>query len=681
LTTATGSGRRKDSARLVWDSKPRRGANPKDIDFQTAELVIPNPAGEQSLLSSFAPLLERGEIDKPQMNRLIWGDNLLTMQALLASGYEGKINLIYIDPPFWTGENYYANIALGDETVTKSPSVIERIAYKDYWEGGIDSYLDMMYPRLQLMKRLLADNGTIYVHIDYHVGHYVKILLDEIFGKDSFRNDIIWQRTGAHNDPEKFGVVHDMILCYGKGKPVFNEIRIPLTEEHIRTRFTKEEAGTGRKYAMGPLSAPGSGPARKFGGKLIPPPKGRHWSMGQDGIDNLEKQGRIAYSSTGVPYIKNYEDDYTLKGRRVQSIWTDLLPDKTSGDRTGFATQKPRKLLKRIIEASANKGDLVADFFSGSGTTMVAAEELGMRWLGCDFSKVAIQVARGRLVSSGSRPFLLENIGNYQRQLIYLSGSRIYEIQPIVLKLYGATPRKDFLDLGVRREGDVDELVYVSYPDRPASARKVGELEALAERLDGRGYKKLVILGWDYEYNFDELLEETKRSSKRSWRTEIIPKTIPPEVYEYLKKVRSQDEVEALVGKVKFHDKPFLKLSRPIVQSKHDSMEVTVGIERYVIFEYPIEDDDQRRELEEHLTKDPLALIDYWAIDWDYDGITFKSSWQALRQHGRDIKPVPRTATQSLDPSRKHTVAVRVVDVFGNDASKTLEINAGRKRQ
>src|SRR5439155_15850201 len=134
----------------------------------------------------------------------------------------------------------------------------------------------------------------------------------------------------------------------------------------------------------------------------------------------------------------------------------DVVPSKSGGERSDYATQKPTKLLKRIIQASSQPGELVADFFCGSGTTMVVAEELGRRWIACDFSKVAIQIARGRLVSNESRPFLLENIGNYQRQLIYLSGSRIYEIQPIVLKLYGATPRKDFVDLGVKREGDTD---------------------------------------------------------------------------------------------------------------------------------------------------------------------------------------------------------------------------------
>lgn len=174
-----------------------------------------------------------------------------------------------------------------------------------------------------------------------------------------------------------------------------------------------------------------------------------------------------------------------------------------------------------------------------------------------------MQVARGRLVQSDSKPFLIENIGNYQRQLIYLTGSRIYEIQPIVLKLYGATPRKDYPDLGVRQIDGTWELVYVSYPDRPVSAKKVDELELLAEHLDGRGYQKLVILGWDYEYSYDELLRDRERTSKRKWHTQIESKTIPPEVYEYLKKVKTADEVDSISGRIQFYEKPYLRLLKP----------------------------------------------------------------------------------------------------------------------
>lgn len=209
--------RKKDSARLIWDTKPKRAPNPKDIEFQTAEVVIPNPQRDQARLPSFMESLSKTTFDKTKMNRLIWGDNLHAMQALLTSGYEGKIDLIYIDPPFWTGENYYYDIIVEGEKATKSPSVVERLAFKDIWAGGVDSYLDMLFPRLQLMKRLLSETGSIYVHVDWHVGHYVKVMMDEVFGSENFRNEIAWKRSHARSSISKiFRRAHDSIFFYSR---------------------------------------------------------------------------------------------------------------------------------------------------------------------------------------------------------------------------------------------------------------------------------------------------------------------------------------------------------------------------------------------------------------------------------------------------------------------------------
>src|SRR5437867_2503081 len=258
MLTEIATGRKKDSSRLIWDTKPRRAPNPKDIEFQTAELVIPNPARDQAVLSSYA-LPALGDLDRSKTNRLIWGDNLLAMQALLSSGYEGQINLIYIDPPFWTGENYYANVTIGGESITKSPSVIERLAYKDYWQGGIDSYLDMLYPRLHLMKRLLVDDGAIFIHTDWHIGHYVKIIADEVFGKENFRNEIVWRRTSSHNDPNKFGNVHESILFYTKSENwCWTEPKIEY-EDWYKERYYRYKEETGRRFFSRDLTAPAHG--------------------------------------------------------------------------------------------------------------------------------------------------------------------------------------------------------------------------------------------------------------------------------------------------------------------------------------------------------------------------------------------------------------------------------------
>jgi len=640
--------RKKDSARLIWDSKPRRAPNPKDIEFQTAEIVIPNPHRDQTALSYFTEDLTRPEIDKSRTNRLIWGDNLLAMQTLLAQGYEGKINLIYIDPPFWTGENYYAKFVIEGESVTKSPSVIERLAYKDIWAGGIDSFLDMLYPRLQLMKRLLADNGSIYVHSDWHIEHYVKVIMDEMFGKENFVNEIVWcyEDIGS-KDVKYFKRKHDTILFYQKSteERCFKSVRKDLSESTIK-RYGKYFNEEGKITYL--------------------------WLK--------ENNPGVFAKLKGVPENLNETWLDKSKGQPLPDWWIGISPLKSHFQESlGFPTQKPEKLLERIILASSNEGDLVADFFAGSGTTLAVAEKLNRRWIGSDFSKVAIQIIRNRLVNQDAKPFLIENIGNYQRQMIYLHGARIYEMQRIILKLYGATPRRDFSDMGVRKAEDgVTELVWVSYPDRPVPAKKVEELARRADHLDGRGFKRLVILGWDYEYNYNELLAARKRAEADKWNVQVVSKNIPPEVYEYLKKAKSEEEIEPLKEKIFFHEKPYLKVLKPMIEASSDKAKVTIGIDRYVLFDIPIEKEKERLKVRAIARDNFAALLDYWAVDWDYDGLTFKSEWQAFRGFGKRVKTVPTKTSKELGGGREYSIAIRVVDVFGNDATAVVDVDLRR---
>jgi adenine-specific DNA-methyltransferase len=646
--------RKKDSASLKWDSKPKRAPNPKDIEFQTAEIVIPNPNRDQQRLSTFFPDISRVEIDRTRMNRLIWGDNLLAMQALLASGYAEQLKLIYIDPPFWTGENYYSKVKVNGEDVTKAPSVIEKLAYKDYWEGGVDSYLDMLFPRLHLMKKLLRRDGAIFVHIDWHIGHYAKVLMDEVFGADNFRNEIqvkrIRKNVQEYETVKRLNVANDTILLYGRTDA--HRILQPRKEGKLEERWHAFDA-PGLRQGMD---------YQLFGKK---PPPGRHWMWSKDRADESVKNGQLRPSqTTGRP-------EYLVESAEsvVTSTWDDISAYAFGH---GFQTEKSERLLGRIIEMSSEKGELVADFFCGSGTTMVVAEELGRRWIGCDFTKTAIQIARNRLVGMDSHPFLLENIGNYQRHMIYLSGGRIFEMQHIVLKLYGAMPRKDFPELGTKRDDDgVNELVYVGYPDRAVTAKKTEELAHLAENLDGSGYRRLVILGWDYEYNYEELLAPIMAPIFRRTKIDLRKRTIPPEVYEYLKSHSSSEDIDNLAGKVVFHDKPYLKLLKPRIERSKGQAKVNVGIERYILYDLPLEDQKQKDEVQEIVKKNFAALLDYWAVDWEYDGITFKSSWQAFRGFGKDIKQVPLSTIHNLSTGKKYTIAVRAVDIFGNDATGT----------
>ncbi|MDP3772349.1 MAG: site-specific DNA-methyltransferase [bacterium] len=635
--------RKKDSARIVWDSKPRRAPNPKDIEFQTAEVVIPNPEAAGQLPVSFQDkLLGEEELDKQKMNRLIWGDNLLAMQALLNQGYEGKINLIYIDPPFDSKADYSHKIKLGETEFTKEPSVIERLAYKDTWVGGTDSYLDMLYPRLQLMKRLLAPNGSIYVHLDWHVGHYVKVMMDEIFGKDNFVNEIVWNYVSGGISNQFFARKHDNVYFYAKD-----------IEHHI---FNVQKERDEEKIAKINKS------------KIFSDEKGEYtWYIRPD-------------TNPKVPLgVKSYLDKF------MQDVWDIPIVNPQAYERLDYDTQKPLALLERILKASSNENDLVADFFSGSGTTLAVAEKLNRRWIGCELGKVGIQVARGRLVEQKSKLFLIENIGNYQREMIYLGGARIYEMQKIILKLYGAEPMANRKDLGVRKTEDgALELVYCGYPDRAVAAHKVEDLAIEAATLDGAGYKRLVILAWDYEYNYDELLQTRIKAAGKDLKTEIISRQIPPDIYEYLKQAKSEEDIERLSDKVKFLEKPYLKLLKP----KVDDNSVTIGIEKYVLYDFPLGNGkkaDEDREALLHLVKDNFAiLIDYWAVDWDYDGLTFKSQWQDLRGLGRKTKVVttekehsyPSTVLGTGEKTGKHTIAVRVVDIFGNDATATIDIKA-----
>jgi adenine-specific DNA-methyltransferase len=660
-----GGKRRKDTARLVWDSKPRREPSPRDIEFQTAEIVFPNPerAGEIQF-----PVNQFGEVDTRQMNRLIWGDNLLAMQALLAQGYEGRIDLIYIDPPFNTDEEYNFQVHIDFGRAGKHDrfvSPIERMAYSDTWIYGVDSYMDMLYPRLQLARRLLSESGSMIVHIGPGMVHYVRIALDEVFGRDMFVNQIVWQRTTAHNDPQRFGMIWDALLYYSRSSSrLWTQQYAPYSKEYIESHYSNVDKKTGLQFMYDNLTKPYPGKGYCYELLGCPPPR-NGWRMPPATADQWIAEGRIEVPPKGkVPRYKRFLRD--MPGVPLQDLWTDVPPvNSQAKEDTGYDTQKPVELLERTIRTATNQGSLVLDFFCGSGTTLVAAERLGLSWIGCDLGKPAVQVARSRLVEMTARPFVIENIGNYQREMIYLQGGRIGEMQRLIQKLYGATPHPQFQDLGVRVNDDGQKvLVHVGYPDRPISARKAAELARQARTLDGKGYKKLVILGWDYEYNYDTALADRLKAS-RAEVADVESRTIPPEIYEYLKKAKQEEE---LIEKVRFFEKPYLKMASSVSGNA-----VTVAIERYVLTDIPLTKEEDIAEVL-RATKDNFAiLIDYWAIDWDYDGKTFRSTWQDIRCCGKSLRVVSKEARSTLPPGR-HRVAVRVVDVFGNDAGATLDV-------
>ena len=327
-------------------------------------------------------------------NRLYTGDNLSVMSALLTGGLRGKIDLVYIDPPFCTGyDHHFARSSKSSPLTTLS----SQRAYCDNWSKNLDIYLQMMYERLALIRELLATDGSIYLHLDDHITHYVKIIMDEIFGRDNIVNQIIWQRTGAHNDPQAFGRNYDTILFYQKStkrewKGQFSE----YDNAHISRYFQKDK--NGRWYRLNNPTGKGyQDHERDFGYGPLKPPRDRHWSISQEQINRWCDEERIIFTSSGYPFVKKYLDE--MPGKRVQSLWTDLIPPRSSRELTGFPTQKPEKLLKRIIQASSNEGDIIADFFCGSGTTLITAEKLNRRWIGCDISDQAVKITEERLMT------------------------------------------------------------------------------------------------------------------------------------------------------------------------------------------------------------------------------------------------------------------------------------------
>src|SRR5581483_6782619 len=409
--------RSKDTAQLRWETKPRRAPNPRDIEFQTAEVVISNPTiatGQLGLASLFD-----SAGDPTTQNRLIWGDCLLACQALLAQGYEARVDLIYIDPPFKSNEDYSHGVRINArETVTKVPSMLERLAYRDMWVGGIDSYLDMLYPRLQLMRRLLAPHVSLYLHIGTDVSAYVRVLLDEIFGRDRFESEIVWKRTSAHTTANRYGPVHDVIFFYSRSDAkVWQPQEQAYSEEYLKAKYSNVDAD-GRPFRVSDITGAGvrSGETGKPWRGFDPNTLGRHWTRGPEELEKMDAAGLIYWPKNGGwPGVKRHLQG----GLPLQDIWTDISPvNSQAKEDTGFDTQKPEELLKRIIETSSRPGDLVADFFLGSGTTAVVAEKLGRRWIGADFGKTGIQVSRSRLVEAQAKPFVLQNLGNYQREMI-----------------------------------------------------------------------------------------------------------------------------------------------------------------------------------------------------------------------------------------------------------------------
>ena len=338
-------------------------------------------------------------------NLLCHGDNKDVLAYLLANGYRGRVNLIYIDPPFDSGADYVRKVSLrgtgsgGAKLDGEGYTLGEQIQYTDIWTN--DNYLQFMYERLQLLKELLAEDGSIYLHCDWHKSHHLRCLMDEVFGVDNFRNEIVWQRLSARSDSQTYNHIHDMLLFYSKSDSLhWTKVYTEYSSEYIEKfyRFTDDQ---GRRYSLGDLMAPGTrnGKTGEAWNGINPTVQGKHWVVGVDKLGEYEKQRKIEWPEGGrIPRLRRYLDE--MPGIAPQTLWDDIsLVQAVSLENQFYPTQKPEALVARILLASSYPGDLVLDCFIGSGTTAAVAQKLGRRWIGCDINKGAIQTTSRRLQS------------------------------------------------------------------------------------------------------------------------------------------------------------------------------------------------------------------------------------------------------------------------------------------
>ncbi|MBW2164798.1 MAG: site-specific DNA-methyltransferase, partial [Deltaproteobacteria bacterium] len=383
----------KREVELIWNGKTSEVCNVV-LPFQVIEQVD-EPREEKAVKLQMDLFdMQTGRQIKGWNNKLIWGDNKLVLSSLKNGSLreeietQGGIKLIYIDPPFDVGADFSMDIEIGGETLTKKPGILEELAYRDTWGKGADSFIAMIYERLALMRDLLAEDGSIYVHCDWRVNSYIRLVLDEVFGNKMFSNEITWRRRGgALNNFKSYGAVTDTLLFYRKSEnTIYNMLRTKDSDDakkYIKERFVYDD-GDGRKYSRDPITNPASSPTPsliyKYKG-YKPPQKG--WAFSKETMKQWDREGRLYFPPNKDQRIrrKTFLDEY--EGQPIQNLWTDIyVINSQAKESVNYPTQKPETLLERILKVSSNEGDIIADFFCGSGTTLAVAEKLNRKWIG-----------------------------------------------------------------------------------------------------------------------------------------------------------------------------------------------------------------------------------------------------------------------------------------------------------
>lgn len=719
----------KREVELVWNGKTRDVCTTV-LPFQTLE-HIDEPRRETK---SQGDLFDsRGRQTRGWSNKLIWGDNKLILSSLKAGPLRqqiedvGGLKLIYIDPPFDVGADFSMDIEIGGEMFHKEPNLLEQIAYRDTWGKGADSFIAMLYERLILMRDLMASDASIYVHCDWRVSTWIRSVLDEVFGVDRHLNELRWRRQpvrGAKATSNQYARNSDTIHFYTKGESwIWNGAYKAYDQKFIDTKFRPDEGGRlFRDCDLGDYSA--------------------------DSIAKFEATGKIYITSSGKKRLKRYLDEE--KGESLGDLWTDVAEvNSMAAERLDYPTQKPERLIERIIRASTNEGDLVADFFVGSGTTAAVAEKLGRKWIASDLGKFGVHTTRKRLIGvqrelkaaeKDFRAFEVLNLGRYERQAYLNIGGRLTanqraaalaekerEFRDLILRAYKASPlgaegaAQDGFFHGARN----GRLVVIGPINLPVGRLFVEEVITECRK---RGASRVDILAFEFEMGlFPAVLEEA-----RSKGIDLTPKYIPAEVFDK----RAVDK-----GQVVFHDISFVEASPRY--DKKNKFAVSIELSDFSVYYtqgaaeaaiaalkegksdviceqgqlYKISKSKDGIVNRERLTKHWTDWVDYWAVDFDYlqrkeiikvpvgtgiggvasmegfeppqgelklpefeerwtGGYIFENEWQSFRtRQSRDLELT--TALHTYDRPGRYTVAVKVIDIFGNDTMTLVPVSVG----
>jgi adenine-specific DNA-methyltransferase len=613
-------------AELVWEGKYDNAGNRVAplrvaLPFQTVETVNESAADRRHTLELF------GQHRQAEWrNRMIWGDKKYVLPSLLTE-FAGKVNLIYIDPPFDTGADFSFTASVPNHpdkeeddaaTFTKEPSIIEHKAYRDTWGRGLDSYLQWFHETAVLLHELLHERGNLYVHLDWHCGHYAKVILDEVFGQDHFVNEVIWWYYNKfQGNVNHFACNHDMILWYRKGeKPVFFAQREERDKpvQQIKREWDKE---TGRIVNV----------------------------KGED--------GKVVYQEA--------------THRTVDDVWRiSMLQPADRTQNLFYPTQKPEAILERIIKASSSESDLVLDCFCGSGTTAAVAEKLKRRWITCDLGRFAIHTTRKRLLAiPGVRPFVIQNLGKYERQLWQQEQFRNQESEAkgqakaearqrdyvhFILKLYQAKPLIGYSWLHGAKGG---RMVHVGAVDAPVSVGDVAQIAAEFKRAVGTGKDApktngVDVLGWDFAFELNEVAKQQAAAANIQLRFLRIPHDAMD------KRAVEQGDIH------------FFELAALSVEARAERRDVALKLTDFMIPPDDVPEDVRRT------VKHWSQWIDYWAVDWDNKGDTFHNEWQTYRTR-KEPKLDVETSHTYAEPG-EYTVVVKVIDILGNDTTKTVKV-------